>query len=198
MPCTNNLLGQAKLKRGQMPKDCNKQTTTKQLQAQYVRHGTKFGEHTQEGATPKRPTMYHIHILTYIYIYTIVYIYIQTKTRRQYAMQTKSKLHSNITASAQTLFSRGELQRSKLSSASPTRCHSQRPKCRHMPATIHLTQQSGERTNISPHFQSICSTTECMLSLASFIRLAVTDHPTSILKSDKSTHHGWHSKKSSK
>ena len=63
-----------------MPKDCNKQTTTKQLQAQYVRHGTKFEGHTQEGATPKRPTMYHIHILTYIYIYiyiyTIVYIYI--------------------------------------------------------------------------------------------------------------------------
>ena len=67
-------------------------------------------------------------------------------------------------------------------------CRSQKP----------LTQHSGERTNISPHFQSICLTTECMLSLASFIPLAVTDHPTSIPKSDKSTHHGWHSKKSSK
>ena len=106
MPCTNNLLGQAKLKRGQMPKDCNKQTTTKQLQAQYVRHGTKFEGHTQEGATPKRPTMYHIHILTYIYIYHSIYISKQNTSPIRNANEIETALKHHCICS-NTLFTWG-------------------------------------------------------------------------------------------
>ena len=52
------------------PKDRNKQTTTKQLQAQDVRRGTEFGIHTQEGATPKRHTNIQV-IFNYPKIYDI-------------------------------------------------------------------------------------------------------------------------------